>query len=78
MLARVLGVILEVYVKERASYKRISRLGPDGDHAGLPVRRLDYQDGQHFEILVPTQLPRALMRLRLSQTLKDIPSYLQM
>ena len=59
VLARVLGVILEVYVKERASYKRISRLCPDGDHAGLPVWRLDYQDGQHFEPLVPTQLPRA-------------------
>ena len=59
MLARVLGVILEVCVKERASYKRISRLGPDGDHAGLPVWRLDYQNGQHFEPLVPTQLPRA-------------------
>ncbi|CAE7806207.1 unnamed protein product, partial [Symbiodinium sp. CCMP2456] len=52
ILARLLKVILEVYVKEGTTYKRIAKLHPE-DNTNCPVWRLDYQDGKHFEPLVP-------------------------
>ena len=52
MLARMYKVILEVYVRDNGSFKRIAKLVPEVTPFQCPIWRLDYQDGQHFEPLI--------------------------
>ena len=53
VLSKMLSVILEVYVQDGNTYKRIARIKPEDARHPLPVWRLEYQNEIHFEPLVP-------------------------